>query len=243
MTNGQEHAIRFENVNYSAGGTTILKNISGFFPKGKITAIAGPSGSGKSTLFRLCNGLSSPDSGNIYILGKHINEYRPVELRRTVGLALQNAPMIDGTVMDNLSLPLELRGKRLDEKEGKRLLSLVGLGEHFLMQNARDLSGGERQKVSIARTLVNRPKILLLDEITSALDRVSQQEIEKLVLTINREFGTTIVWITHNLDEAKAVGDYMWIMMEGEIAETGDISILEAPKNERVKQFLKGVKY
>lgn len=148
--------------------------------------------------------------------------------------------MIDGTVFDNLSLPLKLQGKQLEEAEAKRLLNLVGLEEQFLSHGAKDLSGGQRQKVSIARTLVNRPEILLLDEITSALDRISQQDIEELIMNINKKFGTTIIWITHNLDQAVKVADYTWVMIAGEVVETGDISVLTAPKNERVKLFVKG---
>lgn len=233
-------AIRFEQVNYSVDGLHVLRNITGFFPKGKITTLVGPSGAGKTTLFRLCNGLKSPDSGDIFINERHIKEYDPVTLRRKVGLALQNATMIDGTVFDNLSLPLKLQGKQLEEAEAKRLLNLVGLEEQFLSHGAKDLSGGQRQKVSIARTLVNRPEILLLDEITSALDRISQQDIEELIMNINKKFGTTIIWITHNLDQAVKVADYTWVMIAGEVVETGDISVLTAPKNERVKLFVKG---
>ena len=94
----------------------------------------------------------------------------PVELRRKVGIALQSAPMIKGTVFQNLALPLELQGKKLTEKDASEILDDVGLGQSFLHRKTDDLSGGQRQKVSIARTLINRSKILLLDEITSALD-------------------------------------------------------------------------
>lgn len=235
-----EAAIRFENVNYSVDGLQIIKNLNGFFPKGKITTLVGPSGAGKTTVFRLSNGLRSANSGKIYIHDKLITDYNPIELRRNVGLALQSAPMIDGTVFDNLALPLKLRGEILTEDDAKHWLHLVGLDESFLYHKADDLSGGQRQRVSIARTLVNRPKILLLDEITSALDRISQQDIEELIIQINRKFDTTIVWITHNLQQALKVGDYTWVMMNGELVESGEISLLESPKDERVRKFVKG---
>ncbi len=235
-----EAAIRFEHVNYSINHLHILKNLSGIFPKGKITTLVGPSGAGKSTVFRLCNGLRSANTGKIFIHGKLITDYHPVDLRRNVGLALQSAPMIDGTVLENLQLPLQLQGKKLPESEAKHLLQLVGLDNSFLHHHANDLSGGQRQKVSIARTLVNRPKILLLDEITSALDRVSQQDIENLILRINEKFGTTILWITHNLQQALDVGDYTWVMMNGELVESGKTSLLESPTDDRVREFVKG---
>lgn len=233
-------AIQFNNVNYSIDGQPILTNITGSFYMGEITTLVGPSGAGKTTLLKLCNRLLSPDSGEIYVQDKNINEYNPVELRRNVGMALQNAPMIDGTVYKNLTLPLELQGKRLSETEAQELLKAVGLPEEFLHKNSKELSGGQRQKVSIARTLVNRPQILLLDEITSSLDQVSQKDIEELIVKINRELGTTIVWITHNLQQAVTVGTYTWVMMAGETVEKGKSDLLKSPHNERVKQFVMG---
>lgn len=233
-------AIQFEHVHYNIDGLHILKDINEAIPESKITTLVGPSGSGKTTLFRLCNGLESPSSGEIIINKKNINEYDPVTLRRKVGLALQHAPMVNGTVMDNLNLPLHLQGKQLRKDEAVKMLDLVGLDKQFLTHQASDLSGGQRQKVSIARTLVNRPDILLLDEITSALDRISQQEIEQLIMNINKQFGTTIIWITHNLEQAIHVGDYAWVMMDGQVVDAGDISILVSPNNQQVKQFVKG---
>lgn len=109
-----------------------------------------------------------------------------------------------------------------------------------MSRNTQELSGGQRQKLSIARTLVNKPQVLLLDEITSSLDRVSQQDIEKLILRINKKYNTTIIWITHNLQQALSLGDYTWVMIDGEVVETGESDLLTNPKNERVKQFIKG---
>ena len=202
--------------------------------------MVGPSGAGKTTLFRLCNGMKSPDSGEIFIKGKQIDKYHPVKLRQTVGIALQSATMISGNVEKNLALPLTLQGRQLPEENAKELLQVVGLDESFLSRNIKDLSGGQRQKLSIARTLVNRPDVLLLDEITSSLDRVSQQDIEKLIVRVNETYGTTIIWITHNLDQARTIGHYTWVMMDGEVIETGTSDLLDNPKDERVERFLKG---
>ncbi|MEN1969500.1 phosphate ABC transporter ATP-binding protein [Lentibacillus sp. N15] len=240
MVTKEQAAIRFNEVNYNAGDMPILKNITGEFTQGRITTVVGPSGTGKTTLFKLCNGLLSPDSGDIHINDKHIDSYDPVELRRTVGLALQSATMLPGSVRKNLALPLELQGKHLADEKAKEFLTMVGLDEKILQRNAKELSGGQRQKLSVARTLVNQPDILLLDEITSSLDQVSKQDMEKLIRNINHEYGTTIIWITHNLEQARAVGDDAWAMMGGEVLETGDSSFLHHPKNEKISRFVKG---
>lgn len=240
MSEAANEIITFEHVYYSDGDVPILKDITGSFYEGKITTLVGPSGAGKTTLFRLCNGLITPDSGEILIKGKKISSYDPIDLRRKVGLALQSATMLSGSVWKNLSLPLTLRGEKLAEHEAKRLLNLVGLEEKFLNRNVKDLSGGQRQKVSIARTLANQPKVLLLDEITSSLDRVSQQDIEELIVKINKQYGTTIIWITHNLEQAASISDYTWVMMAGELIESGERGLLDHPKDERVQLFVRG---
>lgn len=240
MSNRYKPAIHFNHIYYSVDGTEILKNVTGSFPEGKVTTLVGPSGAGKTTLLKLCNGLLSPDSGEIYIKDDPITDYPPVELRRLVGIALQSAPMINGTVFDNLALPMTLQEKKLKESVATDLLEDVGLSTDFLHRKVKDLSGGQRQKVSIARTLVNKPKILLLDEITSSLDRTSVTEIEELIVRINEKYGTSMIWITHNLQQALNIGDYTWVLMDGEVIETGESSLLHNPTNERVKRFVKG---
>lgn len=240
MSQLTQAALHFQNVDYSIDDVPILKSINGSFPKGKITTLVGPSGSGKTTLLKLCNGLISPTSGNIFIHNKPISTYNPVELRRHVGIALQSAPMVKGTVFQNLALPLELQGRQLDEQDALHLLEDVGLAKSFLQRKTDDLSGGQRQKVSIARSLINRSEILLLDEITSALDPTSLHDIEQLIININRQYGTTIIWITHNLEQAISIGDFTWVLMGGKVMETGESEFLKSPTNPLVKQFVQG---
>ncbi|MEZ0480811.1 phosphate ABC transporter ATP-binding protein [Planococcus sp. SSTMD024] len=241
MSTQYKPAIHFQHVDYRIGDIEILNDITGSFPQGRITTLVGPSGAGKSTLLKLCNGLISPENGEIFVKDKAIGEYDPVELRRMVGMALQSAPMINGTVYENLNLPLELQGQQLSKEEALELLEDVGLKGDLLDRKVKELSGGQRQKVSIARTLVNKPEILLMDEITSSLDRASKLEVEELISKINRKYKTTIIWITHNLQQALEIGDYTWVMMDGQVVETGESSLLEDPQNGRVEEFVKGV--
>src|SRR5699024_1983470 len=133
--------ISFENVSYSADGVHILHDITGFFPKGKITSLVGPSGAGKTTVFKLCNGLESPVTGEIYFNERPLHTYDPIELRRRIGLALQDATMINGTVRENLALPLTLQQKHLSEDSAQKHMELVGLEPNLLIRDVRDLSG------------------------------------------------------------------------------------------------------
>lgn len=241
MSTQYKPALHFQHVDYRIGDIEILSDITGSFPQGRITTLVGPSGAGKSTLLKLCNSLISPENGEIFVKDKAIGDYDPVELRRMVGMALQSAPMISGTVYENLNLPLDLQGQQLAKEDALELLEDVGLKGDLLDRKVKELSGGQRQKVSIARTLVNKPEILLMDEITSSLDRASKLEVEELISKINRKYGTTIIWITHNLQQALEIGDYTWVMMDGQVVETGESSLLEDPKNDRVEEFVKGV--
>lgn len=233
-------AIELNHVSYSDEGSDIIKDVSGTLPEGKITTFVGPSGAGKTTIFRLLNGLISPTNGDIHLFGENIQTIEPTALRRTVGIALQDATMLRGSVYKNLAMPRTLQNQELEKEEAEHLLTKVGLNPSFLNRDAADLSGGQRQKVSIARTLVNRPKILLLDEITSSLDRVSTSDIEHLIQHINQEFAVTIAWITHNLEQALQIGDHTWIMMNGELIESGSTDLLKNPADPRVQQFVKG---
>ncbi|MFD2870049.1 amino acid ABC transporter ATP-binding protein [Kurthia sp. 3B1D] len=232
-------AITFHNISVTMQDTQIINTISGQFPKGQITTLVGPSGAGKTTILKLCNALLSPTDGTIFYNDQELKTYNPLTLRRCVGMALQDAPMIKGSVYDNLNLPRQLQGETLSKDEAIQALQQVGLDAKNIHKKAHDLSGGQRQKLSIARTLINPTDVLLLDEITSALDPHSVTEIEQLIVTMKQR-GVTIIWITHNLEQARRIGDYMWLMHRGQLIESGSIHLLETSQNERVQQFMRG---
>lgn len=233
-------AIQFKDVQFSVQEQVILKNINGAIEKNKITSLVGPSGAGKSTLLKLCNRLISPTAGNILIENQDISSYDPVKLRRKVGIALQSAPMLPGTVYQNLNIPLDLQGKKLSEAEAKSYLEMVSLASDFLHKDIEDISGGERQRVSLARTLVNDCDILLLDEITSALDNKAVIEIEDLIQGLQAKKNLTIVWITHDMAQAARVADDVWVLIDGLLEAVGSPSILQSSSNKRVQQFIQG---
>ena len=225
MTN--QTTIEFQHITFTRKDETILCNISGSFQEGTITALIGPSGSGKTTLLKMLNGLLSPTSGTITVLNKRLEDYNPIELRMTVGIALQDAPVIRGTVYENLALPYSLKGKTFTKEQATVFLHYVGLDDSFIHRDASDLSGGQRQRLSLARTLVNEPKVLLLDEITSALDPTAASEIEQLIKKITYEKRVTTVWITHNSNQTLSMSDNIMLMDSGKIvlfAPTGQLT-------------------
>lgn len=216
---------------------SVLKGISGEVEKGELLTIIGPSGSGKSTILSLCNLLQTPDEGELYVGGKEIRDWDVRRLRRYVGIAFQSGPMMKGTVLENLSLPVQLQGRTLENPQ--TYMNYVGLSEELLGREAKELSGGQRQRLSLARTLVNQPSVLLLDEVTSALDSKAAQEVEELILSINKDHNTTILWVTHDLAQAERVGDLTWFIMDGQLVEAAPTNqFFSEPKEQRTKEFL-----
>ena len=233
--------VEFRNVSKSfinkQETVAVLKDVSGKIEKGSIVTMIGPSGSGKSTILSLCNLLQTPDEGEIHIQGKEVRKWNIQELRRRVGIAFQSAPMLSGTALDNLTLPLQLQGVTIENP--MKYMEYVGLTEDLLSREAKELSGGQRQRLSLARTLVNEPVVLLLDEVTSALDPQSARDIEELILRINREQQTTILWVTHDLSQAERVSDQTWLIVDGRVVEaTPTKQFFAEPKEEQTKQFL-----
>lgn len=228
--------INFQNVSY----LSILHNITGSFRENKITTFIGPSGAGKTTCLKHINGLISPDSGSVYYRGNDILSKDIISLRKKVGMAFQSAPMLSGTVYDNLNLPLQIFNEKLSRERAINLLDMVELDEKFLSRNIKTLSGGEKSRISIARTFVSRPEVLLLDEITSSLDYTLVREIERLVMKLQREHQLTVIWITHDLAQAERVSDDIWFLNQGELLLQGEIDTLYSSKNTIIQQFLRG---
>ncbi len=185
---------------------TVLDNVSFKLEKGDTFSIVGPSGSGKTTLLGLCAGLDRATSGSVILNGKTLDKLSEDERagvrNADVGFIFQNFQLIPTlTALENVIVPLELRGERNVEKIGMELLEKVGLAKRF-DHYPTQLSGGEQQRVSLARAFSNRPKILFADEPTGNLDEETGQKVEKLIFDLNAEQGTTLVLVTHDLDLA-----------------------------------------
>lgn len=195
----------------SAGRTlTVLDNINFSVETGATISIVGPSGSGKTTLLGLCAGLDRPSSGTVELHSTrldHLSEDRRAEVRnRYVGFIFQNFQLISTlTALENVMVPLELRGEKNIKKRAMELLDKVGLadrGHHYPAQ----LSGGEQQRISLARAFSNSPRILFADEPTGNLDAETSSRIVNLIFDLNREAGTTLVLVTHDTDLASRTG-------------------------------------
>lgn len=190
-----------------AGALTVLREVNFSLPAGSSLAIVGPSGSGKTTLLGLCAGLDTPTDGKVLLAGEDLGaldeDARARVRNEHVGFVFQNFQLIPTlTALENVLVPVELRGESGREAEARELLARVGLGERFEHYPVQ-LSGGEQQRVALARAFMNRPKVLFCDEPTGNLDGETAAAMAELVFGLNRERGTTLVLVTHDLELAK----------------------------------------
>jgi putative ABC transport system ATP-binding protein len=194
--------LEFQNVFFDNDGKTILKDISLTINQGDFISIVGPSGSGKSTFLKLCSHLISPSSGNIIYHDKNFMEYNPTELRKSISYCFQSPYLFGDTVMDNIIFPFTLRNAKFNKERVHQLFSSFKMNTDFLTKEVKNLSGGEKQRIALIRSLIFKPEILLLDEITSALDIDNTLIVEDVINSLNKE-GTTILWVTHNFEQSR----------------------------------------
>lgn len=215
--------LEFQNVSYRHDGKNILQNIRVGFSAGDYVSIVGPSGSGKSTFLKLCCHLISPSEGSVRLNGKDILLENPVELRRRVGYCFQTPILFGETVQDNIAFPFGIRDQRIDRKRVGELFDRFHMKDSYLTQHIKTLSGGEKQRIALIRTLLFRPEILLLDEVTSALDADNTAIVEDAVLELNRE-GITTLWVTHSDAQSRKYANKRLTI------ENGQLKSLEALK-------------
>jgi putative ABC transport system ATP-binding protein len=209
-------AIEARNLSRAIAGKVLVDDISVQVERGKVLAVVGPSGAGKSSFLRLLNRLDEPTAGTVLLDGQDYRDIAPRVLRRRVGMVMQMAYLFPGTVGANVAFGPRHRNESLSAAQIDALLERVGLGG-YQDRNVSNLSGGEAQRVSLARTLANAPEVLLLDEPTSALDDVAERGIEELVLSIIRERQMTCVIITHDMPQADRIADRVMYLRAGEM--------------------------
>ena len=237
-----------EEIYEETGDTLALYDVSFEVMPGEIFVLMGLSGSGKSTLLRCINRLIEPTGGRILIDGEDIvgmsqDELRAVR-RRKLGMIFQSFALLPHrTVLDNVVFGLEVQGIPEDERyqRGEELLRMVGLGDYGASMPSH-LSGGMKQRVGLARALAGDPEILLMDEAFSALDPLIRREMQDELLDLQQRLNRTIIFVTHDLDEALKLGDRIALMRDGEIVQVGTPEeILTNPENAYVERFVAGV--
>jgi putative ABC transport system ATP-binding protein len=213
-------ALEAEHLSRAVVGKVLVDDVSVQVSAGEVMAIVGPSGAGKSSFLRLLNRLDEPTSGTVRLDGRDYRELEPRGLRRRVGMVMQSANLFPGTVAANVAFGPRQHGEELSPDRVDALLARVGL-PGYQERDVSNLSGGEAQRVSLARTMANAPETLLLDEPTSALDEASARRIEDLVLDIIRERQMTCVIVTHDPTQAHRIADRTMILEAGRLVAVG----------------------
>jgi len=231
---------KLENINFSVDGLNILQNISLDIRPNDFVVLLGPSGSGKSTLLRMLNCLNSPTFGTINFHDKPISDYDIAQLRQKVGMVFQSPTMINGTVRENLTMTQKWtkEGNSLADDELIEILEKVDLNSEFLNKDARSLSGGEQQRIAIARTLLNKPEVLLLDEPTANLDPQLANKILKLVDQLYQDLKLTVILVSHDHQIIKQFAKRVVYLVGGEIIEKGDSAIINNPQTAAAQAFI-----
>jgi putative ABC transport system ATP-binding protein len=211
-----------------------LVDVTGEITRGGVTVIVGPSGSGKSSLLRLCNRLEVADRGVVRFHGEDVAEMDPLVLRRRVGMVFQTPTPFAGTVLDNLCVARPDLG--LDE--ARAVLERVELDASFLTRPATELSGGEAQRVCLARTLVTGPEVLLMDEPTSSVDPQATLALEHLARALVRT-GVECIWVTHDLAQMRRLASHVLVVLDGRLACSSPLADLDRDGPPEVARFLR----
>jgi putative ABC transport system ATP-binding protein len=215
-------ALETRNLSRAVAGKLLVNDISVQVRQGEVLAVVGPSGAGKSSFLRLINRLDEPTGGTVLVNRRDYRQIEARELRRRVGMVMQMAYLFPGTVAANIDFGPRQRHQTLSPARIAALLERVGL-PGYEGRDVASLSGGEAQRVSLARTLANSPEILLLDEPTSALDEASARSIEELLLAIIHERQMTCVIITHNMQQAARIADRAMHLEAGKLVTIGPV--------------------
>jgi osmoprotectant transport system ATP-binding protein len=235
--------IEFVDVGKRYGDVTVLDHISLRIEQGELTVLIGPSGSGKSTMLRLINRMIEPSSGNILLHGKNTLELDPVILRRGIGYVIQSIGLFPHmTVLENIAVVPSILGTPKEQRleRAKELLNLMGLEPSlYRARYPKDLSGGQQQRVGIARALAANPEVMLMDEPFSALDPITREGLQDEFARIRKTLNQTIVFVTHDIDEAIKLGDRVCILDQGTIQQyDAPETMLRQPANDFVANFL-----
>ena len=239
-----EIAISIKGLYKSFGDLHVLKGVDLDLYKGENIAVLGKSGTGKSVLIKIIAGLLKPDAGEVKVLGKEVADLKGKELdalRLRIGFSFQNSALYDSmNVQQNLEFPLVMNRKELKKSDVKiaveEVLEAVGLKDK-LNRMPSDLSGGQRKRIGIARTLILKPEIMLYDEPTSGLDPITSMEINELIAEVQQKYNTSSIIITHDLTCAKVTGNRVAMLLDGKFLRVGPFKEVFEDRDERIQSF------
>ncbi|OCA83284.1 proline/glycine betaine ABC transporter ATP-binding protein [Bacillus sp. FJAT-27225] len=235
--------IRFEGIVKKYHRQTVINDFNLTINDGELVVFIGPSGCGKTTLLKMVNRLIQPTSGEIYVNGKAISETDPIQLRRNIGYVIQNTGLFPHmSIKENIELIPKLKGEdpQAIEKKTDELLSLVGLDpEEYKYRYPKELSGGQQQRVGVARAFSTDSDIILMDEPFSALDPVTRSSLQDELFNMQKELNKTIIFVTHDMDEAYKIADKICLLKDGEIVQYDTPeNILKNPASHYVEEFI-----
>ena len=232
--------IEYKHVALRYGEKSVLEDVNLKIEDGEFMVLVGPSGSGKTTMLKMINRLLEPTDGNIYMDDKRIKDYNQRDLRLSTGYVLQQIALFPNlTVAENIAIIPEMKGWNKD-----KLLEMVGLpAKEYAGRFPSMLSGGEQQRIGIVRAIIGEPRILLMDEPFSALDAISRKQLQVLTKKLHNEFGVTIIFVTHDTDEALLLADRIAVLQNGQICQIDKPNaILENPANDFVANLFGGIR-
>jgi osmoprotectant transport system ATP-binding protein len=235
--------IEFKNIVKKYRTKTIIKDFSLKIDPGQLVVFVGPSGCGKTTLLKMVNKLIQPSSGTIFVDGKDISKMNPIELRRNIGYVIQNTGLFPHmSIKENLELIPKLKGEDPEEiaQKTEDLLRTVGLNPaEYLYRFPKELSGGQQQRIGVARAFSTNSDIILMDEPFSALDPVTRSSLQDELFQMQKELNKTIVFVTHDMDEAIKIADKICLLKDGNILQYDTPeNILKNPANDFVESFI-----
>ena len=240
----QESVISIKDLKKSFGPLNVLNGVNLDIKRGENIAVLGRSGTGKSVLIKIISGLLKPDSGLVEVLGQEVDklsEKELQELRLKIGFSFQNSALYDSmSVRENLKFPLVRNRRDLNDKEVndaiESVLNDVGLPQ-TINQMPSELSGGQKKRIGIARTLILKPEIMLYDEPTSGLDPITCIELNNLILKVQQEYKTSSIIITHDLTCAKNTANKVAVLLEGKFLKVGSFDEVFSSDNENIRTF------
>lgn len=225
-----------------SGGKKAVEDLKLEVEQGEFVVIIGPSGCGKTTTMKMINRLIEPSEGSIYIKGENILHKNQVELRRSIGYVIQQIGLFPHmTIMENIALVPKLLKWPEDRRKNRaeELLKLVNMNPEYLYRYPHELSGGQQQRIGVLRALAADPPLILMDEPFGALDPITRESLQEEFKNLQQSLGKTIIFVTHDMDEALKLADRIVIMREGKLVQVGTPDeILRNPANEFVEEFI-----